>query len=480
MIKENQFALKVFHSAAKNVPAYRNVLKNHGIDPAKIKTLDDFKTLPVINKKNYIYEHSLTDVFPDKIIPPMAYASSGSSGKPTFWFRGDEQEEMGGELHEVIFSKIFKIKKNEPTLVVICFAMGVWVAGNYTMASCRHLFKKGYNITTITPGVEKGDIFNALKELAPRFKNLVLVGYPPFIMDVIHESFKKGIKFDNQNVKILTAGDKFSESWRDSVLKLINKKDEPDSLVSIYGSADAGFLGHETPLSIFLRRESLKNKKLYKSLFGDAGILPGFVHYHPSYVFFEEISGELVFTINTAVPLVRYNIHDTGKVISHEEIKEILKELNLEKEAQAHGLSDWNLPFTVIKGRSDVAVTFYALNIFPEHILAGIQNKKVSKFLSGTFSAYNKTVNKNRTQKLYIKLELAKGVKMSHDVFRLVSRSVVENLIKLNIEYRKLYQVIGTKALPTVSFTSFGDQSFISHEIKGVLNIKGKKPRFIS
>ena len=89
-------------------------------------------------------------------------------------------------------------------------------------------------------------------------------------------------------------------------------------------------------------------------------------------------------------------------------------------------------------------------------------------------------MNKNRTQKLYIKLELAKGVKMSHDVFRLVSRSVVENLIKLNIEYRKLYQVIGTKALPTVSFTSFGDQSFISHEIKGVLNIKGKKPRFIS
>ena len=48
------------------MPAYRNVLKNHGIDPAKIKTLDDFKTLPVINKKNYIYEHSLTDVFPDK------------------------------------------------------------------------------------------------------------------------------------------------------------------------------------------------------------------------------------------------------------------------------------------------------------------------------------------------------------------------------------------------------------------------------
>lgn len=480
MIKENQFALKVFRSAVKNVPAYRSVLKNHNIDPAKIKTPEDFKTLPVIDKKSYIYKYPLADLFPNKIISPMAYASSGSSGKPTFWFRGDEQEEMGGELHEIIFNKIFKIKKHEPTLVVICFAMGVWVAGNYTLASCRYLFKKGYNITTITPGVEKGDIFNVLKELPPRFKNLVLVGYPPFIMDVMHESFKKGIKFDNQNVKILTAGDKFSESWRDSVLKMLNAKDAPDSLVSVYGSADAGFLGHETPLTIFLRRESLKNKKLYKALFGDAGILPGLVQYHPSHIFFEEINGELAFTINTAAPLARYNIHDVGSVFSYEKIKKILKESNLEKEAVKRGLNDWKIPMVAIKGRSDVAVTFYALNIFPEHILAGIQNKKVSKFLSGTFSAYNKTVNKNRTQKLYIKLELAKGVKMSHDVFRLVSRSVVENLIKLNIEYRKLYQVIGTKALPTVSFTSFGDQSFISHEIKGVLNIKGKKPRFIS
>jgi len=208
--------------------------------------------------------------------------------------------------------------------------------------------------------------------------------------------------------------------------------------------------------------------------------LPGIVQYHPSHVFFEEVNGELIFTIDTAAPLVRYDIHDTGKTISYEEIRRTLKELGIEQEAKKHGLDEWKLPMVVIKGRTDVAVTFYALNIYPEHIQAGIQNRKVAKFLSGTFSAYNKTVNKNRTQKLYIKLELAKGVKMSQDIIRAVSRSVVENLIKYNIEYRKLYHTIGPKALPIISFSSFGDKSFISHEIKGVLNIKGKKPRFIS
>jgi len=478
-MKTGKTFLKVFQKAATTVPAYQNVLKKNKINPRSVKNLDDFKKLPVIDKKNYIYANHVRDIFPRAEIPSMAYASSGSSGKPTFWFRSDEQEEAGGELHEVIFNKIFKIKKDEPTLVVICFAMGVWVAGNYTLASCRWLSSRGYKITTITPGVERGDIFNALRELAPRFENLVLVGYPPFVMDTIHESLKKGIKFNNKKVKILTAGDKFSESWRDSVSKLIGVVDQ-DSLVSVYGSADAGFLGHETSLTIFLRKEAQKNKKLYKKLFDDAKILPGIVQYHPSHVFFEEVNGELIFTIDTAAPLVRYDIHDTGKTISHEEIRRALKELDLEKEAKEYGLDEWKLPMVVIKGRTDVAVTFYALNIYPEHIQAGIQNRKVAKFLSGTFSAYNKTVNKNRTQKLYIKLELAKGVKMSQDIIRAVSRSVVENLIKYNIEYRKLYHTIGPKALPIISFSSFGDKSFISHEIKGVLNIKGKKPRFIS
>ncbi len=470
-------AVRVFRKAASFVPAYQKFLKKNKVKPGAI-TGARFTEVPLVDKKGYIYKYPLAELFPEGKIPAMAYASSGSSGKPTFWFRGDEQEETGGALHELIFRDIFGIRKNDSTLVIVCFSMGVWVAGNFTVAACRELARKGYALTVISPGIEKEDIFNALRDLAPRFKRTVLVGYPPFLMDIVGEARKRGVGF--QNVNILTAGDKFSEEWRAALLKLLNIKDVYRGLVSVYGSADAGPLGHETPLSVFIRREAGQNKRLYTELFGEAPELPGLVQYHPDRIFFEEVNGELIFTTDTAAPLVRYNIRDTGNILPHNDMAGILRKHHLERAAKKHGLSAWKLPFLVLKGRTDVAVTFYALNIYPEHIKAGIEDRRVSRFLSGSFLAYNKTVNNNRTQKLFITVELAKGVRPTRELVRLAGRAIVENLIKLNIEFRKLYATIGVRALPTVGLSAYGEKSFLSHRFKGVLSIKGKKPRLLS
>ena len=410
-----QNALGIFQSAAKEIKAYQGFLEQNHILANQIKTLEQFKNIPLIDKKNYLQKHILKDLFAGQRIAPMGYASSGSSGKPTFWFRGDAQEKTGGEIHEIIFHDIFKIKKDESTLVIVCFAMGVWVAGNYTLASCRNVARKGYNLTTITPGIEQEDILSILSSLAPNFTNVVLAGYPPFLMNIINEAKKRKIPLKN-NLKILTAGDKFSENWRTDTLRLAGIRNAHSSLVGVYGCADAGILGHETPLSIFLRRKAEKNKKLSDELFGIYLDLPGFVQYHPEFVFFEEIHGELVFTANAAIPLIRYNIHDVGSAVPYQEIKNIVKKYNLEKEAAVHGLNVWKLPFLVLKGRTDVAVTFYALKIPPEHIRAGIGNTNIRKFLSGNFFAYNHTFNQSKDQKLYIQLELAQGMKPSRGI----------------------------------------------------------------
>ena len=472
--------LGIFIKSAGLVPAYRQVLKENGVDPFSIKTLSDFKTLPIIDKKSYIHKYPLKDLFPAMQIPPMAYASSGSSGRPTFWFRGDEQEETGGRVHELIFDKIFNIGKSESTLVVILFAMGVWVAGNYTLASCRYLSRRGYQISTITPGVEKDDISNILKDLSPEFENLVLVGYPPFLMDVVHDSIRRGIKFKNKNIKIITAGDKFSEEWRDSILEMLHIKDSYNSLISIYGSADAALLGHETPLTIFLRKTAQANKRLYKDLFGDANSLPAIVQYHPEHIFFEEVNGELVLTTNTAAPLIRYNIHDIGKVVTHEEMEGILKRNSMELGAKKYGFSQWRLPFVIIKGRSDVAVTFYALNIFPEHIKAGIEDRRVSRYLSGNFLAYNKTVNNGKTQRLYIKIELAEGMRPDKMILESVQESILKNLLKLNMEFRKLCSTIGKKALPLVKLCEHGSGKLsLCPNTQSLLSTRGRKVRVI-
>ena len=103
MTKGFQKALEAFRTASAKVPAYKDLLRKKGINPVHIRTLKDFQKLPVIDKKTYIHKYPFKDLFGDRTIPPMAYASSGSSGKPTFWFTNDAHEQRGGQLHELIF-----------------------------------------------------------------------------------------------------------------------------------------------------------------------------------------------------------------------------------------------------------------------------------------------------------------------------------------------------------------------------------------
>ncbi|MEK7650490.1 MAG: hypothetical protein AAB364_01305 [Patescibacteria group bacterium] len=413
-------------------------------------------------------------------VPPMISASSGSSGQPNFWFRDDKQEEVGGEIHRIILDKIFDINKKDSTLVVICFSMGVWIAGSYTLSSFRYTARKGYSLSVISPGIDKEDTLNILKNLAPRFKNLILAGYPPFIMDVINDAAKEGIELKNRKIKIITSGDKFSEKWRSDLLAMLNEKDMNASLIGIYGSADAGILGHETPLSIFLRRETLANKALGQELFGDrVGPIPALVQYYPSEVNFETVSNELVLTTKTAMPLMRYNIHDTGRTLNYAEIKNILDKHNLTKKAVKFGLNYWKLPLLILSGRTDVAVTFYALNIYPENIKSSIEDPRITKFLTGNYSAFSKTSEKSKTERLYIKLELANPKINGKKIHRLVTNVLVEKLSELNIEYRKLRSAIGKKALPVVIFTNPNDNGLNNINERRLLSLNGKKPKVI-
>ena len=178
-------ALKLFKETARRVPAYKLFLKKYRLNPERVKSCEDFKKIPATDKDNYLRAYNFFKLFPEGKVPDMVSASSGSSGKPFYWPRGVEQEEVGGKLHERIFGDIFGIKKNERTLIIVCFSMGTWIAGTFTMSSVRWLAKNGYKISVITPSIEKEDAVNILRDLAPLFGRVVLTGYPPFLRDVI-------------------------------------------------------------------------------------------------------------------------------------------------------------------------------------------------------------------------------------------------------------------------------------------------------
>ena len=59
-----QAVLGLFHSVVSSVPTYRAFLAEQGVEPATIRTFDDFKSLPQVTKKNYQLRYPLADLRP--------------------------------------------------------------------------------------------------------------------------------------------------------------------------------------------------------------------------------------------------------------------------------------------------------------------------------------------------------------------------------------------------------------------------------
>ena len=479
MTSEEKNVLDLFRNTARDVPAYRDFLKRAGVRPQKIRMIEDFESIPPIDKANYLSRYSLKEVVPSGVFPPLLYSSSGSSGRPRFWFRGRNLERQGADLHENIIRDIFKIKKTEPTLVVICYSMGVWVAGGFTLDALRVVADRGYRLSIATPGMERADIYSVLGLAAKNFKNVILVGYPSFLMDIVVGLKKRNIRLGPSRVGFLTAGDKITEKWREDLLNEIDGGILPSGVVSMYGSADAGPLGHETPLSIFLRKEAERNTDLRNELFGDVDTPPSFMQYHPGHVFFEKCGREFLISIRAGVPLVRYNMHDWGELFTHKEVFTIIRRHGLLGRAKKAGLLKWRLPFVALKGRTDVAVTFYALNIFPEHLRTAIAKGVGMRFFDGSFSAYNRTSADNKVERLYIRVGLRPGARPNAATKEKMTENIVKELCRCNIEFRKLYSTIGKRAIPAVHFIESGGELSPPAGSRGLIAPYNKKSRMI-
>src|SRR5689334_10917627 len=186
-------ALDLFRAVARDVPAYRSLLAEQNIDPAAIMTAADFARLPLLDKKNYNRRFSLDElVLGGRLTRCDFFAvSSGSTGEPTFWPRAQDDEFPVAVRFEQVFRDAFRAHEKR-TLAVVCFALGTWVGGMFTAACCRHLAAKGYAITLITPGNNKDEIFRVVEDLGAGFDQVVLLGYPPFLKDVVDTGRARG------------------------------------------------------------------------------------------------------------------------------------------------------------------------------------------------------------------------------------------------------------------------------------------------
>src|SRR5579884_1710727 len=74
-------ALALFHQTAVTVPAYRAFLEEHGVDPAGVRSFEDFELVPPVTKQSYVLCHPLTDLCREGDLSSQAMiaVSSGST-----------------------------------------------------------------------------------------------------------------------------------------------------------------------------------------------------------------------------------------------------------------------------------------------------------------------------------------------------------------------------------------------------------------
>ena len=436
-------ALDLFREVAQAVPAYGHFLSDQRVDPARVRTPQDFRGLPLVTKQNYLTCHPLAQLCRGGRLESCDFiaVSSGSTGKPTFWPRFLADELPIATRFEQVFHDSFQAASRR-TLAVVCFALGTWVGGMFTASCCRALAAKGYPLMLVTPGSNRDEIWRVVRELAPQFEQTVLLGYPPFLKDVIDGGIAQGIDWRPLKVKLVMAGEVFSEEWRALVGERLGARDVCYDSASLYGTADAGVLGNETPLSIAIRRFLGANPEAARQLFGESR-LPTLVQYDPFVRYFEALSDAegrghtLLFTGDNGVPLVRYHIADNGGLVPYEAMLRFLADWKFDPLA-ALASHAWRgvraLPFVFVFGRANFTVSYFGANVYPENISVGLEQAGVREWVTGKF-VLRAVEGLDQAPHLAVAVELAPGAASDTAKRAAAEESILAHLLRLNSEF---------------------------------------------
>lgn len=460
--------LPLFQGVSASVPAYQDFLAGHGVLPESVRTWEDFRRLPFITKENYIHLYPLPMLCYDGKLDQcsMVAVSSGSTGRPMFWPRRMQDEVMIARRFEQIFRDSFQAHTRS-TLAVNCFTLGNWVGGMYSYNCCRYLSAKGYRITSVTPGSHKTEIFRCLKDLASHFDQTVLLGYPPFLKDVVDSGIADGFDWSAYHIRLILAGEGFSEEWRTLMGERTGSTEHCFDSASVYGTADAGVLGNETPLSILIRRFMSEHPDIARQLFGESR-LPTLVQYEPASRFFETHENTLLFSGNNGIPLVRYHIADTGGLFGYKELLDRLAGYGFDpiselKRLRPEGVNIHPLPFVYVFGRSNFVVSYFGANIFPENIAIALEQPPAKDWVTGKFVMQSQE-DQARNRYLSITVELNANQKPEALKAAIITESILFQLRRLNSEFANYVPEAFQR--PKVTLLPFGDPDYFPAGIK--------------
>ncbi len=324
----------VYEKARRHAPAYRAFLAGQGV---RIRALED---VPVTDKANYVKAYSVEERCYGGRIPPVGSVideSSGSSGVPNNWVRGPEERARATRDLQLNYGLMFG---DANYFLINCFALGPWATGMNVSMSLSNV---GI-LKSIGPDREK--LENTLRLFGPKYRYLIF-GYPPFIKQFVDNT---DLPLASYDLHAVIGGEGISEALRAHLMESFK------TVLSSYGASDLEInLATETELTIALRKACMQDRSLCMRLFGRE-TPPMIFQYNPIDHYIESTDeGELLFTITrlaTAAPKVRYNLHDSGGIITYKQLQMVLTQYSGHAAVKPQRVS--HFPVLYLFGRSDM------------------------------------------------------------------------------------------------------------------------------
>lgn len=312
-----------FQYAAQELPYYKKILAERGIQPEAVTDESSFLALaPILTKDDLFGRFSATDFSPGGSIPDFASAivSSGTSGVFSFGLISQDEVARQRAMVDGMMEQFFDAKNNPP-LIINLLAMGVSFVSSYP----------------VVPTSVRTDIALQVIKNFGQSKNVVLIGDPHVLKKLLEEGIASGIHWVEYSVSVIVGGVWFSASYVSYMLNLLNGSQSPEQqknrLYSTMGVTEVGLnIFAATPDLVYMREVIQSSDELRSILAPKQLAVPIIMYQLAQDLHLEVVNqdeqgvGDLVVThLNPAVTpcLIRYSTGDRVRLISVEEMDQM-------------------------------------------------------------------------------------------------------------------------------------------------------------
>lgn len=386
-------ALAAFRRAARSVPRYRALLASAGVDPARVRSIEDFRRVVPLCDKEAVFGHGavrdwcVNGRWPER---STLVTSSGYSGAFSFSLETPRQAARVRLGVDVLLDRYFDVASRRTLLL--------------NVLPCVRVPSALAIMADVGPRVDAA--LATLRYFGPECEQVIVVAEPLLLKALVDAGVEHGIDWRTHRVHVVTGGDFFPENLRAYVRTMLGHSGDGERgrVLTSFGISEIALsLAHETPELQRLRGVLHDQPARREALFPGSPCTPSLLAYFPAQYHVETpvIAGRprlVVTTLDTdrPIPLIRYDTGDHALMLSAAELRSRLGRVGLAAFAPVSPL-----PVLAVFGRGRSRV-IGGRHVFPEQIKEALYaDSDVASLCTGYFA-----VDADRDEGLHVRAQL--------------------------------------------------------------------------